>query len=351
MSNSNLGKIYAFDYLRAICCIVVVGIHTGIHSLLLGYKNLYNIIAYNVFDLAVPIFFQISLILFFLIREKQKDYFFKKRLYKIIKLYIFWGVFSELFFLAINEITMSSLIDLIDIRNLLIFIIKDGYSNPFYFFFSLLFLTTLAEVFAFYIDKTTINKELVCYSTLIFSCVIVFLLPLTVMLISEKFYILAQAFNPLNFTPYIFSSFLISTDLSKNKVNNNLPLNKKQICLLIILFISFAFFEWKYLKHPLLWGGVTEDALPAYSRLSLVFAAWLITLISIKVASEPHFIIKLFSDFSLGIYCLHTFLGILLFRIFSSQLYAKVLVFSITLLLATILTKFLKSFKILNDLV
>lgn len=66
MHNYNSEKIYGFDYLRAICCMLVVATHADIRSLLLSYKSLYNFIGYNIFDLAVPIFFQISLVLFFL---------------------------------------------------------------------------------------------------------------------------------------------------------------------------------------------------------------------------------------------------------------------------------------------
>ncbi|MEG4507038.1 acyltransferase family protein [Microcoleus sp. F6_B4] len=357
MNKYNSEKFYGFDYLRAICCILVVAIHAGIPNLLLSYKSLYNFIVYNISYLAVPIFFQISFILFFINREKQEGYFFKK-IFKLIKLYFVWGLISQIYLLAINEISVNQLMDLTDIRKLIIFIITDGYSNPFYFFFSLLLLTTFAELFAFYSEKVKINNELICYSALIFFCIIVFLLPLSVIFFGKEFAILAQHFNPLNFVPYVFSSFIIKNDLSKTQLNNFFYFNKKNISILI-LFIVFAIFEWKYLDSPLLWNGFredflptdSEDALPVYSRLSLVFGAWSIALISLKVTSEPHFIVKLFSDLSLGVYCLHSFFGILLFRIFPSPGYAQILIFFIMLLLSAILTKFFKRFKIFKDIV
>lgn len=358
MHKDNLEKIYGFDYLRAICCMLVVALHAGIPSLLLSYKSLYNFIVYNIGYLAVPIFFQISFILFFFSRQKQEDYFFKKRFFKLIKLYLVWGLISQVYLLVINEISVNQLIDLTDMRKLIVFIITDGYSNPFYFFFSLLFLTTFAELFAFYLEKTKINNELICYSALIFFCIIVFLLPLSVRFFGKEFAILAQLFNPLNFVPYVFSSFIIKNEISKTQLNSFSYFNIKNLSILI-LFIVFAIFEWKYLDYPLLWSGFredflptdSEDALPVYSRLSLVFGAWSIALISLKVTSEPHFIVKLFSDLSLGVYCLHSFFVILLLRIFPSPGYALVLIFFITLLLSTILTKFFKRFKIFKDLV
>lgn len=352
MHSYNLQKIYGFDYLRAICCIVVVGLHTNIQSIFLNYQTLYNIIEYNVFDLAVPIFFQIALVLFFLNRQKEKKYLFKKRFFKLIKLYIFWGALSQLFyFLTTKEMYLNYLSNLKNITNIMDFIITDGYANPFYYFFSLLFLTILAELFAFYIEKNKISNQLICYSLLIYSCIILLLLPLSVMFLGEKFAMLPQAFNPLNFTPYVFSSFIISSYLSQNKQNDNYELNIKHILILIIFFILFTFCEWKFLSHPLVWGGVTNP-LPVYSRVSLVFGAWLITLISTKITSEPHFLIKLFSDLSLGIYCLHSFLYILLIKFFPLTPNTDVLLlFFLTIVLATLLTKYLKNFQIFKELI
>lgn len=352
MHSYNLPKIYAFDYLRAICCIAVVCLHTGLLSLFLNWKNFLNIIVDNVFYLAVPIFFQLALVLFFLNRQKEKDYFWKKRFFKILKLYMFWGILSSLFsFFTQKEMYLNYLSNLKDIKNIMNFLITDGYSNPFYYFFSLLFVTILAELFAFYLERTKINNELICYSLLIYSCIIVFLLPLSVIFLGEKFAMLPQAFNPLNFTPYVFSSFLISNYLPQNKQNENYELNHKQIWILIILFICFAIFEWKYISHPLLWGG-EMNPLPVYSRVSLVFGAWLITLISTKITSEPHMIIKLFSDLSLGIYCLHTFLSLLLMKFFPLPSNTDVLLlFFLIIVLATLLTKFLKNFQIFKELI
>jgi surface polysaccharide O-acyltransferase-like enzyme len=79
MHSYNLQKIYGFDYLRAICGIAVVCLHTNIPSLVLKFKNFHNIIVDNGFYLAVPVFFKIALVLFFLNRQKNKDYFFQKK--------------------------------------------------------------------------------------------------------------------------------------------------------------------------------------------------------------------------------------------------------------------------------
>jgi len=357
---ANLEKIHGFDYLRAISCIFVLAIHTNMSSLFSGHKNLQNIILFNVWDLAVPIFFQVSLILFYINKQKNQNYFLEKRITKIIKLYVFWGIINQIFtFFSKKEEYLSALfISLSSFKKILIFILTDGNSAPFYFFFSLLFLTTLAELFTLLINNYNLNKEIICYLLLIFSCIIVILLPLSKIFFGETFDILPQVYNPLNFIPYIFSSFLISNYLLKNKINQSNDNNIYQIwtkIFLLILFVVFSVLEWKYLNYPLLWGwsSATDNALPIYSRVSLVFGAWFITLISLKVSSEPPVGIKLLSDLSLGIYCLHLFFIFLFLILFPVQYptYMLVLILFITFFLSAILTKFLKKFQILKDII
>ncbi|MTJ08490.1 acyltransferase [Anabaena sp. UHCC 0204] len=350
MNNSNLGKIHSFDYLRAICCLVVVAIHTNISSLFTSHENLANIITYNLFDLAVPVFFQTALVLFFINRRKYQDYFLKKRVLKLIKLYLFWGLFAHLFnLMTINQIYINYLNQLLDLKILIRFMIQDGYSNPFYFFFSLLLITSLAELFAIIIDQNQVKSEIIAYTGLIISCLIVFLLPLSTIFLGQEFYDLSQSFNPLNFIPYIFSSFLITNNLeNKPEVNNNY----KQILILIIISSSLVFMEWQYISQPLLWGGITGNSLPVYSRLSLVFSAWLITLISLNISYPPHHIFKSLSNLSLGIYCLHSFLYLLLLKVIGmspSQPYLIIIIFLIVILLSVLLTNIFKKIPLFQD--
>ncbi|MEA5549585.1 acyltransferase family protein [Anabaena cylindrica UHCC 0172] len=365
-SNSNLEKIYAFDYLRAISCIFVIALHSNISCIFEGYQRIHSFLIYNVFDLAVPLFFQISLILFFLKRESQPDYFRKKRLFKLLKLYIFWGLFFQLFSLTLqlNKIYLISIKDLmtiqINIQEIIIFIISNG-NSIFYFLFSLFLMTALAELFVFSLEinqkNKHINPDVISYILLILSCVILFSLPLIHITLGEKFSLLTKVENPFNFIPYIFSSFLISKSLSQKEIESNYNLNSPQIWSLIILFFCFFFIEWGYFNQPI-WVWISDDAtkegLPIYSRVSLVLCSWLITVISFKITSSPPFLIKLISNFSLGIYCLHTFLILSIIRLFPEghyPYYVYYLIFFAIFIFTIYITKIMRNFQIFQDII
>ncbi|MBD2138847.1 acyltransferase family protein [Anabaena sp. FACHB-1237] len=357
MNTINIGKIYGFDYLRAVCCILVVAIHSNISGLFWGYENIYEFIVYNIFNLAVPIFMQTALVLFFINRQKYPNYFWNKRLFKIIKLYLFWGMVAHIFNLIFNNaIYTNFLSQSITWRSLISFIIEDGYGNPFYFFSCLLFMTMLAELVVMLIEKTRIQAEFIIYPGLILSCITVFLLPLIPEIIGTQFKTIVEVANPLNFIPYVFSSFLITQCLIKKKqANDTYQINYLQIFVLLFMIVIFIFIEWKFFSKPFVWEDHKHFSLSVYTRLSLVFSAWLVTLVSMKISSIPQPIIKLFSDLSLGIYALHTFIYIflqkLIIGIVPDQTYLPILLFTMTLITATFSTKVVRNFRIFQDVV
>jgi peptidoglycan/LPS O-acetylase OafA/YrhL len=364
-SNSNLEKIYAFDYLRAISCIFVVALHSNISLIVDKYQRIQGFLIFNLFDLAVPLFFQMSLILFFLKREQQPDYFIKKRLFKLLKIYFFWVLLYKLVDLSLNfqKIHFMSIKDLIniqiDIKNIVLFIAAGG-NSIFYFLFSLFLITALADLFVFYCEsnqkKNQINSEAISYILLILSCGIVFILPLIQISLGENFSILTKVCNPLNFLPYIFSSFLISKSLSQKQIDDNYNLNYLKILFLIILFFCFFFIEWQYFNQPIIWGDglFKKQGLPVYSRVSLVLCSWLVALISLKLTSPPPLIMKILSDFSFGIYCLHIFFILIIFNFFPQQPYPHwiyCLIFFGTLVVTIPLTKIMKKLPLLQDII
>jgi len=131
----------------------------------------------NVAYLAVPVFFQISLFLLYLKSEKVgSSYFFSKRLLRLIYLYLFWigmkilfDIFFKEGFEAIRRTASSP-------RSLIEFIVSGGQS-PFFFFFSLIFLSTLAASLVFLFRKLQVNqsrKLFMSYGLLVASCLFVF---------------------------------------------------------------------------------------------------------------------------------------------------------------------------------
>lgn len=88
-------NIYGFDWLRAICCVMVVLWHSSALDLLNNNPSLIiikNIINFNILLLAVPIFIQISLILFLKKRKVKAKYFLESRIPRLLSLYTFWFI-------------------------------------------------------------------------------------------------------------------------------------------------------------------------------------------------------------------------------------------------------------------
>ena len=94
-------KLYGFDYLRVICSLIVVLLHvqhefsnhfhfTPIEEVLI------NSFIYNLGFLAVPVFLQISLFLFYF-NLNLKEKYFKKRIIDITKIYVLWFLIYPIF--------------------------------------------------------------------------------------------------------------------------------------------------------------------------------------------------------------------------------------------------------------
>ncbi len=103
MSNVQQDRFVGFDFLCAIFAVLVVMLHANLFVVLtgkLGLKSVADVLNANVGYLAVPVFFQIALFLFFLKHEQEgQTYFVKKRLPKLVALYLFWSI-SKLIWLS-----------------------------------------------------------------------------------------------------------------------------------------------------------------------------------------------------------------------------------------------------------
>ncbi|HEY9607027.1 MAG TPA: acyltransferase [Allocoleopsis sp.] len=350
---ANQRKIYGFDYLRAVCCILVVIWHFKLFDFLNPDNQLtsfVNIFYYNISLLAVPIFFQISIFLFYLSRAGKKDYLLKSRLPKLLKLYVFWLFFSVIFsFLVLKDKDFTFLKG---IKNLVLFIVT-GNNSLFYYLFSLIFVIVIAEIVFRFSAQVSNQKKLHCILFFV-SSTIVLLLPLAGLSI-KQLASLSAYWNPLNFIPYIFSSFLLAINFTKpdNIATKNLFDKSLFIVALVILILVFTNWEWQYLNSSQIWGG-GEYILPPYSRLSLIFSALLLTCLALDFPYKSPRLIELVSDCSLGIYCLHTFLKVLLSKLLNisdSTFLPKILLFIITIALSIALTRFFRRVKFLKSFI
>lgn len=309
MNLSTQKNIIGFDYLRAMGCLMVIinhsdglrvfAINETISKILLFYYTSINLIA-------VPIFFQVSLYLFYVKRDKIKNYFVEKRLSKILILYSFWTCLFMLAKIAVGDFDFYDRFG--TFPNILGTIIT-GAKGLFYFFFSLLVITFLADISIKIKEKFTINlKRWLFYEYLGFILSCIYLIVVSSISLFNYQYIWTAYDNPLNFIPYIFSSYLIFQRVSylsqQTSYNRKREINRI-IIPLAIAFIVFSILEWKYFYRPDIF---IDGIMPLYARLSLVFGSIGLVYLFILLPLKPIPIVSLLSSCSLGIYCFHKFL-------------------------------------------
>ena len=336
-SNQEL-RFTGFDFLRAFFSIAILGDHSRFFTLASvgGGSMVVDILYANVGLLAVPVFFQISLfLLFYKIKVTHLKSYFKKRMRKLLSLYLFWVISFEVF----NIIFYKGESEIAKIKNLnpraLVEFVVSGGNSPFYFFFSLLFITAFSFfcTFVFRSLENLLSPRILIYSSLFLSLILLlifssFHVPYNT---SNVFGMMRElshwAYNPLNFLPYIFTSMVVCKDFVRGKFREISLRFRLKLSILLSLFLIFTFIEWIYL-----------EGLIHYSRLSLVFGSWLLLYISILSTQKVHPFIKFISDCSLGIYAIHLFFTHVLFK---SNLFVQ---YSIIYPEPTVLTDFALSF-------
>ena len=312
-------KFEGFDFLRAIFAIAIVADHTGLFTLAtVGEVDIATNILYANFSyVAVPVFFQISLFLFYFKCEKV-DFksFLKKRIIRLSLLYFFWLV-SFTFLKTIFETETTKTTNPLSLSpwKFMEFIVSGG-NSPLYFFFSLIFLTALAAICHCLLKKLERQSTRIKISYLLFftSCILLLCFsiiePIVNSYIDTQIIALIQTisnisrwnYNPLNFLPYIFTTYITAQEFDQGKLNSLSPKLKIKLWTLFFLFLLFTILEW-----------VTLDSLINYSRLSLVFGSWLLLYLSLLSSLKVPAIVSFISDCSLGIYCFHLFFTHILF--------------------------------------
>jgi hypothetical protein len=305
-------KFAGFDFLRAIFSIAIVADHTGLFTLatVQGSSIVTNLLYANFSYIAVPVFLQISLFLFYLKSARGSlGTIFKRRISRLVYLYLIWVSSFVLLRIFCQEGSagITKLANLSE-RGWLEFIISGG-NSPFYFFFSLIFVTTLAAGLTWVfkkIDKLLIRTR-ISYWLLFFSCAIVFfgstidLLPLDIdadarlnALVRMTINIMQWNYNPLNFLPYIFTAAIVAQEVDRGKLAQMTPSLHLKLWSLFFLFLIFTLLEWSLL-----------DRLMHYSRLSLVFGSWLLLDLALLSTRKVPNLVRLISEYSLGLYTLH----------------------------------------------
>lgn len=351
-SNRKESRFEGFDFLRAIFSIAIVADHAKLFTLAktLGFASLTDVLYANFSYVAVPVFFQIALFLFYIKSEKVGvRYFVQKRLPKLILLYLFWVTSLTLFKFLFS---VQAELDFSSARKIIEFIVSGG-NSPFYFFFSLIFITILAQglVSWFEVLKQSSVKRIINYCLLGFSCLLVFAFSLLDLINVEAVNINSIAniarwnYNPLNFLPYIFTAAIVVQEFKEGKLDRFTPSLRLKLYGLLALFLAFVLLEWNFLNEL------------NYTRLSLVFSSWLFLYLALLSTQKAPAIVKLISKCSLGIYTLHLFFthvfflqdrnlfGALSSLILGLDIFAEFLVVLILSIVLTLLFRKIKGLK------
>ena len=320
-------KLEGFDFIRAIFSVIVVAIHADFFILgeILVASTLVTLLRANVGYIAVPVFLQISLFLFYSKSEKLGiQYFVQKRLPKLGFLYAFWLI-SKIVFDFLFKGGLEAAKQRVSSLRTFMEVIVSGDNSPFYFLFSLIFLTALTEMMIglFRKLKNPSIRVRVTYWLLFSSCVLVFLFS-TIDLIASNFEGASEIkligvishlgewhYNPLNFLPYIFTTAIIVQDFDEGKLKKITSRFKLKLYSLLALFLTFTILEWSLLEE-----------LVHYARVSIVFGSWLLMYLALLSTRKPPASIKFLSSCSLGIYVLHPFFTHIFFPVNANYLLA-----------------------------
>lgn len=306
-------KFEGFDFLRAIFSLAIVADHTGLFSLatIYGTSTATSLLYANFSYIAVPVFLQISLFLFQLksCRVVFRT-FFQNRIAKLIYLYLFWLTSFVLFglFFKGGSAGIAKLRSL-SIGKWIEFIVSGG-NSPFYFFFSLIFLTSLTALLVLVFKKVeNFSARRISYWLLFISCIIIFASsivdrisssiypnPQITSIVTKIANIVQWNYNPLNFLPYIFTTAIITQEFERGKFVKMTRLLKFELWILFFLFLIFTLLEWSLL-----------DRLMHYSRLSLVFGSWLLLDLALLSTRRVPALVSFISEYSLGLYAFHLF--------------------------------------------
>ena len=293
---------HGVDYLRATMSLAVIAWHMrlfGISSLsdMSKYSThhiqLSDIINFNLLLLAVPVFFLISI---FLQVEKwaKNSAGFWGRIERLTYIYCFW---TGIFLIVCKMEGQLSLIWPKTAIEAGLFVISGG-KSLFYFLFSLILLTTLSHM--------TMRLRLTQQKILtLFLLVSLWICP-AVVVRYDALHLLTAFWNPLNFLIYAYIAHLLYRYIGNNPHVTHSTAFKKALGLIFILFLIAAICEWTWFRgiNNFKYNGF---AFPSYTRPSVAIGATFLFLLSFTIRHPPAFIIKLISEYSLGLYCVHGF--------------------------------------------
>ena len=299
-SHVRMKYFQGFDYLRIVLCIFIVGWHIKI----LGWADTFinpassvvlptiaDIIYADLFLVAVPLFFLISTFLY-IANRKNKTGYFRKRLFYLILVYIFWFIiFSFVFSDGLKYTYIFSPI-----------YIMTGAGSVGYFLFSLIILVVITE--SMYVLQNILDARqflsLTALSLFISCSLLIIRVPLSHAAGTLGVYFLGF-WSPVNFLAYPFIAFLLMTAYDEKWTTRLRWKHYFGMASLIVILIAA---EWWLLPDKI--NPVDGMSIAPYARLSVVVSSILVFLLFVQIQRETPPIIKVFSELTMGIFLLHS---------------------------------------------
>lgn len=251
-----------------------------------------DIFTFNFLFLAVPVFFLISLFLFSIKCINDNNYF-KHRLQRLLILYIFW---IGIFLVMTNGQSLAS-ISLNKPLSILIFMVSGG--NSFYYFLFSLIVLTLITYFAMKLSRFVLLILLEC--SIFAICIILIFVKM-----SNSYHWLVVYWNPINFLPCVFIALLVVKNVNTEFFSFKNLYFKILILSLIVLFLIASYIELRLLPHRVFYSSI-YCLIPVYTRVSVIIGSSILFLLSLTIKKPPHRWIRILSNYSLGLYCIHVF--------------------------------------------
>jgi surface polysaccharide O-acyltransferase-like enzyme len=333
---------HGIDYLRSFMSLAVIAWHLR----LFGETGFFHIdeyetqticwvdfIYFHVLLLAVPAFYLISLFMFSN-RQVVSVKYLMNRLERLTYLYLFWLGAGLLIYLYLTGNSISALYHF-STSSIQQFALSffSGWFTPYYFFVNLIMLTIVSYF------TVTWNYR-VQWLMMVFSLLQLWIFSALVRRLEMCEYMIAY-WNFFNFIPYVFVSNLIIHYQSRL---NSLFVFKWLIIILTLSCVITAYCEW----HWFLGNGnfkYNDFALPPYMRISVVIGASLLFVLSLRLRYRAPKWVKFLSDNSLGLYCLHLIVMIVLQKfegyqtIHQYRILEFLIVISISIVLSLILRR------------
>jgi hypothetical protein len=345
-SDANGTWYCGIDYLRCFMALAVVAWHVRLFGET-GFFNIDEYATYTIgwvdvlyfhgFLLAVPVFFLIALYMF-IDRQTIPLTYLTARIERLSWLFLFWLGAALLIYLDLNNESISELFhfwtDHFD--RFALFFFSGGFTL-YYFFLDLIFLT----VFAYWTAAWHCRYQ---WALATISLVQLWVFPAVVRWF-DMWPMTVAYWNILNFIPYVFISNLIHH--YRNRLRSPRALNGLIVVLAVAAIVT-AVGEWQWFMCRANFQ-YNNFALPPYMRISVAIGTTLLFVIALSLSRPAPIWVKFISDNSLGLYCLHQIVMIVLQKvdgyekIHHSKIVEYVMVVSISLFLTPIIRRAFRS--------